>query len=188
MPGTLRLWSEEAMSSAHQSLPENWRCSKSLFLHGRHMAIIACCYFWGNMHLICWKAIVPQIQARLGKKDLKKLFSWGFGLTGGWNGACSFCTAVGVWVHGPFYQQRCGTEHLSARGSGRPSWATAAGPASVPGCGWRWSWPFGVATAAREVKSRSSVPNISAKEICLQEIQTFEAFQIFLSEGVIYLF
>lgn len=30
MPGTWRLWSERDRSSAQQSLPENWRCSKSL--------------------------------------------------------------------------------------------------------------------------------------------------------------
>ncbi|PKU41335.1 hypothetical protein llap_8363 [Limosa lapponica baueri] len=35
----------------------------------------------------------------------------------------------------------------------------------VPGHGQRWSWPFGIATAAQEVKSGSSVSNISTKEM-----------------------
>lgn len=56
------------------------------------------------------------------------------------------------------------------------------------GRGQRWSWPFGIATAAPEVETRSSASNTSATESCLQEIQTFEAFQIFLSEGLIYFF
>lgn len=161
---------------------------KSFFLHGKHTAIIAGCYFRGNAHFICLKMIVPQMRACVGKKDLKQLFPGRSRLTEGLNAACWLCAAADVWLHGPFHQQRFGTEHLGAGGSGHPSWATAAGPARVPGPGWRWSWPSGIATAAREVKSRSSVSNISAKENCLQDTQTSEAFQIFLSEGVIYLF
>lgn len=188
-PGTWRLWSEKAKCSAQWSLPRTGDAQNILFptwkAHGRHCLLLVLRQH--TLHLFKDDCISNTSLCR--KRDLKQLFSGQSRLTEGLNTACWLGAAADVWLHGPFHQQRCGTEHLGAGGRVHPSILSHCSCSSrVPGHGWRWSWPFGFAKAAQEVKSTSSVSNVSAKEICLQEIQTFEAFQVVLSEGVIYFF
>lgn len=131
MPGTQRLCESHEFSPG-VTARELEALKDSFFLHGKHMTTTARCYSRGNTRCRCVKMIVPQIQACVGKKDVKQLFQGRSRLPGGLTMACWLCAAADGWVPGPCHQQHCGTEHLG----GHPFYAAAAGPARAP-----WSWP-----------------------------------------------
>lgn len=183
MPGTWRLWSGRDMSSAQQSLPENWRCSKSLSSNAEST--------WPSLpavtsdHFMCLEMTLPQTQPCVGKRDSEQLWGAPGEVRAYWRCECRLCWAADVWLHGPFHQQRCGTEHPGAAGSAHPSWASAAGPAPVPGPGQSCPGPVGLLQCPSKSTPDLQSPISQLKRFVSQKFKPLRLFQISLCEGII---